>query len=803
MSDVSELLAALGGRFELLEQYVGGEGQTLHVAPRSGGAPVVLKVLAAGRLALEASLLLSMRHPAIPAVLEVGRLPDGRAFVVREHVTGQALRTLSRDPIALRDELQQLLEVLAYVHLRGVLHLDLKPANLLRGSNGRLHLLDFGLGARSGGAGGGGTLFFASPEVLLGGVPDARADLFAVGAMVAQALWPGSGPPLARFLECFPREDFFVAGGLQPTELPAPFADFVARCVERSPQRRFPDAQAALEFLTGGSGRPSPTLLIPDPVLVYAIELATITASDGDVVLSGAGAADRRALALHLAGTLVGVRAVEEHHDELRVVHSTGRLRRVQLPRLAKVRVLDHLRAALGLRDLAASAAAEWLVERAGDSAEAIGALLQELVGRGEIVPSGARWTWPAARNGRLAAGPGMAPTHAVVSPQRLQALAASGHREAAFAGWQRAAAQSPTAERPLRLALAEGLLDGGEPSAAMPLCFDAPVLRAQCLLDTGQVIAAAQTLACDAESPANPRRRRVEAQIAMAGGQLDRARELLEHADATAIEQVTLAAVHESAGRGDAAAATLRELAKRPDLAELPFVRASAHTVRGHLARARGDLVEARDQFQAAAALLFRIGHVRHAATAQQNLGIAHKDLGEHALATERLREAHTLFQQIGDAVGVARTTASRGIAALARGDAAAARPWLETAVTAMLQLGDLSAMRMTKTMLARVLAELGEGDAARACLQELGEPDSERMRAEMARVHETLASGGSTRTTVEPTPTMQDRPASGPSRELFRTFLSVNRQLAQEPKTPAAVIICPNCDLIELIGT
>ena len=780
MSDAATVLQLLDGRFTLLAEYAGGEGTTLQVADRRGGPSRVLKVLTPGRVPLEASLLLSLRHPAIPAVMEVGRLRDGRAFVLREHVAGEPLRTLSREPAALRAELQQLLEVLAYVHLRSVLHLDLKPANLLRDAAGGLHLLDFGLGARGGGGGRGGTLFFASPEVLLGGVPDARADLFAVGAMVAQALWPGSGPPLARFVDRFPADDFFIAGGLDPAALPAPFDRFVARCVERRPEQRFPDAQAALEFLTGGSGRPSPMLLVPDPVLTYGPELAAVAASDGDLVLVGASPPDRRALALHLAATLRDVRAVEERADELRVVHGQGEPRRVQLPRLQPVRLLAHLQSALGLQGSPADAAARWLVERAGDSGEAVGALLQQLVGHGEIVPSGARWMWPGARSGRLA-GLALQPrAAAAITPAWVRSLAASGQREPAIAAWQCVRDAAPARERELRLALAEGLLDGGEPTAALPFCVDEPVLRAQALLESGQLAAAARELDSVGAKPPHARQRRVMAQLAMARGQLERARELLQRDGATALELVTLAAVHESAGRVDAADAALQELAARPEVAELPFVRAGAHTVRGHLARTRGDLVAARAQFQTAAELLFTIGHVRHAATAQQNLGIVLKDLGEHALAAERLREARTLFQQVGDEVGIARTAASLGIAALARGDAAAARPWLDSAVAALAALGDLGALRMARTMLARAHAELGEREAALALLAELGAGDSERMRAEIAKVHDTLAVVAAGASAVAPT--MQERSSSGPSRELFRTFLAVNRQLAQE---------------------
>ncbi|MBL8735421.1 MAG: serine/threonine protein kinase, partial [Planctomycetes bacterium] len=493
MTGVDELPEPLGERFERLAEYHGGEGRTFRVASRSDGREAVLKVLAAGAEPAEASLLLSLRHPSIPAVREVGRLPDGRAFVLREHVDGEALQRLPSDVAELRTVLQQLLEVLAYVHLRSVLHLDLKPSNLLRDRHGRLHLLDFGLGVRGGAAGRGGTPFFAAPEQLLGGRPDARTDLFAVGAMAAQALWPGSGPPLARFLDSFPQKDFFSAGGLRPEDLPAPFDRFVARCTERRPERRFADAQAAMEFLCGGgAGRPSLALLAPDPVVLFAAELAAVPDDGTHLLWRGGSPGDRRALALHLAATDDSVRRIDDGDHALRVVRRGPGTTLRQLPDLRAEHLAPHVHSALGLHGEPAARAAAWLVGHGGTSGEAVAACLRELAQSGELIASGTRWAWPAARSGRLD-GVVLPPASAALptTAAALRSLAAAGRRDAAVLAWQRAVAAEPGRDEELRTALAEGLLDGGEPAAALPFCVGAPVLRAQALLDTGQLEAA------------------------------------------------------------------------------------------------------------------------------------------------------------------------------------------------------------------------------------------------------------------------------------------------------------------------
>jgi transcriptional regulator with GAF, ATPase, and Fis domain len=773
-----DLLALPGPRVTFVESYEGGEGRTLRVRCRQRG-DLVLKILPPGVEPAEASLLLALRHPAIPAVREVGRLPDGRAFVLRDHVEGEPLRRLPGDAADLQDVLRQLLETLSFVHLRSVLHLDLKPANLLRDADGRVHLLDFGLGARRGARGSGGTPFFLAPEVLLGSVPDARADLFSLGAMVAQALWPGNGPPLGRFVQMFPGADFFTAGNLRPEDLPAPFDRFVARCVSRRPNRRFPDAQAALEFLCGSSGRPSPELLAPDPARLYADELVAATAGADDLVLTGADAADRRALALHLAATTAGVRTIVERDGEVLVRRAGTNVARVTLPPLDAGRLQEHVHSALGLEGAAADAAAAWLARHAGLSAAAVRSQLLALVHSGELVPSGSRWTWPAARSGRLGRT-ASAPTPAVeATPDDVRAAACSGRRERAIALWQQAAAHDPAREATFRRALAEGLLDGGEPAQALPFCSGMPVLRAQALLDTGQVAAATRELALAADAADDPRHRRVAGQLAIAAGRLDEARRLLEHDAASPLEQLTLAAALEQAGELDACERLLRDRVAGLDPERQPFASASAHTVLGHVRRRRGDLAGARTSFEAAGKLLFRLGHVRHAATAQLNLGVIHKDLGAHEAAILHLREARTMFEHVGDDASAARAGASLGIAALARGDAAAAVPWLREGAEALLRLGDTAAGHVALATLARAHAELGEADAARQLLLRLGDARSGRMAEEIERTRTLLRT---TTTKTELPETHMAEPRADDSRTLFRTFLAVNRQLAQE---------------------
>ncbi len=778
------LLAEVDPRLTLLREYGGGQGRTLCVADPDA-REYVLRVLLTGEEAAEGALLTALRHPAVPAVQRVGRLADGRAYLLRDHVDGTPLAILPNAPDELRAVLRQLLEVLAYVHHRGVCHLDLKPANLLLDRAGRLHLLDFGLSVRRGELGRGGTPFFAAPELLLQTVPDHRADLFSVGAMVAHALWPHQ-IDAARFVDRFPATDFLTAAGIDVQQLPEPFGRFVAQCVARRPSGRFPDAEAALEFFGGGSGRPSVQLFSPDPVDVFGPELENAGGDGHDVVLRGAGAADRRAIAIHLAATVPGVTAIEDGEECLRLRRDGREGAGIDLPALAAERLVGHLRDAFGLEGTVAQQTADWLAGDDGTTITAVTATLRGLAEAGELLPAGTRWSWPAAHGGRLgAAGSPPAEDESLPLADRIRAAAAVGRVEQALAYWRRAAREGGAAELEARTALAEGLLGAGEPMRALPFCVDLPLLRVHALVDTGQFAAAAREFV-QLEVVDSPRYRRVAAQLAMAGGDWQRGRDVLDRANATVEEKLTLAALHESAGDLEASDAVLRGFGDRLDPARQPFLCATMHTIRGHVARQRGRLDEVRDHFTAAGRLFESLGNVRHAASSYLNLGVVAKDAGEHQEAVERFREARTLYSHVGDEARAAIASANLGIAALARHDLPTARSMLADAGPLLLRLGDRAAGRLAMVMLARAHAEAGAVEEAHAALAAVGEPDTDRLRAEVERFHAALAVSP---TKPDTTNDMADRHEGGPSRELFRTFLAVNRQLAQATELDRAM--------------
>jgi len=782
MQSPHELLGMTARRLEFVAEYSGGQGRTLHVRDDANRS-LVLKVLPAGERPIEAGVVGSIRHPCIPAVLEVGRLPDGRVFVLREHVDGDVMESLPRSPEALRPILHQVLELIAFVHQRGVLHLDLKPANLLLDRDGRVHLLDFGLAVHTGAASSGGTPFFASPEVLLGALPDRRADLFSIGAMVVHALVPPQRLSLDRFVRTFPNVDFFAACGVARDELPEPLRGFVASCVARQPERRFPDADTALEALSGsGTGRASRASLRPDPVQVFAQELAPLANGGdpgGDVVVRGASAADRRAIALHLCVSIGDVAAIDERADELRLRRDGAPGLTVLLPPLDDERVAAHLQQLFGLDEVGARRAVPFAVRR-GRATDDIARALAELVDAGELLPAGTRWTWPGARSGRLpddgSEDAGVDARGAAAAPlaDRVRRAAALGRFEQACALWN---AADPEHERDVRTALVEGLLDGGEPSRALPFTADLPVLRAQALVETGQYALAARELA-RLGAPRDGRHLRAAALLASRTGNEARARELLAASQRELADRLALAALLEDCGELDACERILTACLDEVEPDEQPYACASLHTTFGLLLRQRGDLDGARRHFEQAESHAQRLGHLRHAASSQLNLGVIAKDKGEHGEAVVRFREAQTLYEHVGDRVRAATAEANLGIAAMARGDLPVATRVLAAAAERLEQLGDVATARIAAVMLARAHARGGDVEAAERALRQVGEPDTPRLRDEVGAVRRELQE----RTPIGQHAEMREHvDDAGPSRELFRTFLSVNRKLAQ----------------------
>ncbi len=117
------------------------------LSERRGGDPEVSQ-----RFLVEAKITGQLQHPGIPAVHELGTLPNGRPFLAMKLVRGQTLRTLLQersDPGQERGRFiaifEQICQALGYAHAHRVIHRDLKPGNVMVGTHGEVQVMDWGL----------------------------------------------------------------------------------------------------------------------------------------------------------------------------------------------------------------------------------------------------------------------------------------------------------------------------------------------------------------------------------------------------------------------------------------------------------------------------------------------------------------------------------------------------------------------------------------------------------------------------------------------------------------------------------
>ncbi len=237
-----------------LEGVVGrGAGSAVHRARRVDdptGRVVAVKRLdlpsapeAAARLRREGELLARLCHPHVVGVVDL--VPDrGGVALVMEYAPGGSLAGL----LARRGRLSPpevvaiaapLADALAFAHERGVVHGDVKPANVLLRSGGEPLLSDFGAGQAAGSrepkGSAVGTPGYVDPAVLEGSAADPRSDVYALGAVCHEMLVGRPPSPDAPWGEDAP--------------CPGALAAVVEKALARHPVERFPDAAAMASAL--------------------------------------------------------------------------------------------------------------------------------------------------------------------------------------------------------------------------------------------------------------------------------------------------------------------------------------------------------------------------------------------------------------------------------------------------------------------------------------------------------------------------------------------------------------------------
>jgi len=238
------------------------------------GRPVALKTMrlsrefegqelaeARARFFREAEMAGRLRHPDIVAIFDAGE-EAGLAYIAMEYVQGHDLLRYTLPgrllpvPVVL-DTLARVALALHHAHQQGVVHRDVKPANVMIDSaSGAIKVTDFGIASitnscrtRTGLVL--GTPSFMSPEQMAGRRVDGRTDLYSLGVMLFQLLTgalPHASESMSQLMYQIANETAPDVRSLRP-ELPETLANVVALALEKRPEVRYADgAQIAADL---------------------------------------------------------------------------------------------------------------------------------------------------------------------------------------------------------------------------------------------------------------------------------------------------------------------------------------------------------------------------------------------------------------------------------------------------------------------------------------------------------------------------------------------------------------------------
>lgn len=322
MTDGEERSGALGARHSImigrtLGQYrvdarlgAGGMGVVYRAYDARLQRTVALKVvhkqpaiaLEDDHVLEEARTASGLNHPNICTVYEVADI-DGEAFIAMEYVAGRPLSQLiPQGGLPYEDVVRYAIEVadaLAHAHERGVVHRDLKSANVVIATEGRAKVLDFGIARRIQVPSGAdtssgrvdprgaipGTTAYIAPEVLLGDPADPRSDIWALGVLMFE-MATGDIPFTGRNQFDLTSAILRSTPAPLPSHTPVSLRGIILRCLAKDPVQRYQRAgevRAALEAIQSDTAIPLPprsrrTRVIPAALGVVLVAAAAVAA---------------------------------------------------------------------------------------------------------------------------------------------------------------------------------------------------------------------------------------------------------------------------------------------------------------------------------------------------------------------------------------------------------------------------------------------------------------------------------------------------------------------------------------------
>ncbi|MGA7615319.1 MAG: protein kinase [Thermoanaerobaculia bacterium] len=206
------------------------------------------------RFVREAQAAGILSHPSIVTVHDIGEDEStGTSFIAMEYVEGLNLKQIlmqdrTLPPNETLEILAQVADALDYAHLKGIIHRDVKPANIIRFAESRAKITDFGIAKFASGSSNLtttgqfiGTPNYMSPEQIKGVHVDGRTDIFSLGIVLYEALTrrkPFGGDSLTTISYKIVHEGYVPIREVNP-DLPDEIEDVVVRCLSKEPADRY------------------------------------------------------------------------------------------------------------------------------------------------------------------------------------------------------------------------------------------------------------------------------------------------------------------------------------------------------------------------------------------------------------------------------------------------------------------------------------------------------------------------------------------------------------------------------------
>jgi serine/threonine-protein kinase len=248
------------------------------------------------RFVREAQAAGILNHPSIVTVHDLGQDSVNQvSFIAMEYVEGANLRELiMRREVPPWHELAELIaqvaEALDFAHLKGIVHRDVKPANIILCAGGRAKITDFGIAKIASSSANLtttgqflGTPNYMAPEQVKGQPVDGRTDLFSLGVLLYESLTgkkPFAGDSLTSFSYKIVHEAFIAPRRVDP-KIPQGFEPILSKCLAKEPALRYQrgrDIAADLRKLA--------ETLRPDKHAVAAQQAAAAAAARSDMAVT-------------------------------------------------------------------------------------------------------------------------------------------------------------------------------------------------------------------------------------------------------------------------------------------------------------------------------------------------------------------------------------------------------------------------------------------------------------------------------------------------------------------------------------